>query len=548
MRRSHHLGVLLLIAATTLGCTGSIGGTGTEGAGETDRVGAMPWATRLSHSQWENTVNDLLGIDNAGVFANDFRADPRQAGFLFDNKASVLEVDQSLWGAYQRAAAELAAQVVGDAALLTSVLDGASRDDAGARTFIEKFGARAHRRPLTPAQVDGYVAVFQKGKTLYGDASGFNGGIRLTLEAMLQSPLFLYRIETSTKRDGELVPLDGFEIASRLSYFLVNTMPDRELLDRAADGSLTNPDTIAAETERLLASPRARDMVTRFHRQLFDVAKYETIAPAPGRFPNAPANLASLAATEHDRFVQDVVLDAKGSFADLMNASYTYVNNELAQVYGIGGNFGNEFVRAELDPTQRRGVLTQIGFLASNSTSVDPDPIHRGVFIAKRLACITIAAPPDNIPPVPPIGNGTNRQAVAAHTEQDGTVCQSCHRPIINPFGFPFESYDATGAFRTEDNGFPVDTATSPLIDGVAVPVSNALELANALSKSKAAHSCYIRHWLEFAQARDSSPDDNAVIDTLAKSSVDGSLSIRDLVVSLVTSRAYTTRSAEDVQ
>jgi hypothetical protein len=540
MTRSQHIGALFVAALVALGCTGRIGDSGEAGDS------AIPRATRLSHAQWENTVNDLLGIDNAAVHAAQFRLDPRQAGFLFDNKATSLEVDQSLWGAYRTAAAELAAQVTADDRVLSALLEGASRDDAGARTFIEKFGGRVHRRPLTPEQVTAYLAIFQKGKTLFADTTGFAAGIRLTLEAMLQSPYFLYRLETSTRRVDGVVPLDGYEIASRLSYFLLNTMPDRALLDRAADGTLVDPATIAAETERLLASPRARDMVTRFHRQLLDVAKYETIAPSAGQFPDAPSTLGQLAAAEHDRFVQDVVLDANGSFADLMTATHTFVNAELARVYGLEGDFGQQLVRAELDPTQRRGLLTQIGFLASNATSVDPDPIHRGVFIARRLACMNIAAPPDDIPPLPPLVNGTNRQRVAGHTEQAGTVCASCHLGIINPLGFPFESFDATGAFRTTDNGQPVDTTASPLVDNTAVPVANAVELATALAKSKAAHACYVKHWLEFAQARESTPADDAVIATLAASSVSGSLSIRDLVVSMVTSRAYTTRSVED--
>src|SRR5690606_5368514 len=133
--------------------------------------------------------------------------------------------------------------------------------------------------------------------------------------------------------------------------------------------------------------------------------------------------------------------------------------------------FGSDFQQVELNGDQRAGILTQVGFLASHATSVMPDPIHRGVFVAKRLSCLTISAPPDAVPPLPEPGDKTNREAVEEHTEAEGTSCRNCHGVVINPFGFPFESYDAIGAFRTEDNGKPVNTAAAPLIDGEPTPV-----------------------------------------------------------------------------
>src|SRR5690606_14280282 len=134
---------------------------------------------------------------------------------------------------------------------------------------------------------------------------------------------------------------------------------------------------------------------------------------------------------------------------------------ELADIYGLDGSFDVEFQETRLDDTERRGVLTQIGFLASHATSRDPDPIHRGVFVAKRIGCMSIAAPPDSVPPLPDNPEGkSNRQLVEEHTQAEGTTCRNCHATVINPFGFAFENYDALGAYRDMDGEHEVDASS----------------------------------------------------------------------------------------
>jgi hypothetical protein len=178
---------------------------------------------------------------------------------------------------------------------------------------------------------------------------------------------------------------------------------------------------------------------------------------------------------------------------------------------------------------------------------VDPDPIHRGVFLAKRIVCARIGVPPGDIPPLPPPEGRTNRETVEEHTEKDGTVCASCHAAIINPLGFPFEHYDAVGAYRAEDNGHPVDAASMPSIGGKEVAVNDALDLASALADSRVVHECYARHWLEFAYGRAQSPLDASIVARLGEASADGALSIKELIVGLVKTEAFLTRSAEEL-
>jgi hypothetical protein len=263
-------------------------------------------------------------------------------------------------------------------------------------------------------------------------------------------------------------------------------------------------------------------------------------------FPAAPAKLGTLAAAETDAFVRDVA-SSGGGFKELFTSPKSFVNKELAAVYGLSGSFTSAFSPTTLDATKRKGILTQIGFLASNATSTTPDPIHRGVFVARRILCEHISSPPDAATPLPPPAGRTNRKTVEDHTQQAGTLCIDCHGPIINPLGFPFENYDAIGAYRTMDTGELVNAATDPLVDGQRIHVSDALGLADAIAGSKAAHECYAQHWLEFAYGRPAVAVDDALVHRLGAASMSGNLAMKDLVVGLVKTESFLTRSAEEL-
>jgi Protein of unknown function (DUF1592)/Protein of unknown function (DUF1588)/Protein of unknown function (DUF1595)/Protein of unknown function (DUF1585)/Protein of unknown function (DUF1587) len=527
----------------TAGTSGQPGGQGVELPSPSTRH------ARLTHRQWSNTVVAALGVTqaDADLASASFRQDPTQSGFAFDNFSSKLEVDSALWGSYQRAASTLALQVTGDAALLSSLL-GADTGDATARarSFIENTGRRLHRRPLTNEQVDEYLTLFQAAPSLYDGLDAATAGARLTLEAMLQSPFFLYRIEASSDVAADVIPLDGYELAQRLSYLLWDAPPDAALYAAAEADMLRTAEQVGAQAARMLADPRARDVVAHFHAQLMDVERYKNISPSSAFFPDAPANLGALAAEEQARFVQDVAFVREGGLRALLTSNDTFVNDALANLYGLSGSFGATFAPAALPDSERRGILTQIGFLASNATSANPDPIHRGVFVARRILCLTISAPPEMIPPLPPAGGRTNRETVEQHTEQSATLCATCHKATINPLGFPFEGYDALGAFRTTDNGLPVDASSAPRIDGAETPVDDALGLVDAIAASTAAHACYAQHWLEFALGRQSTAADAPALERLGAASREDDLSIKSLLAELVRSRAFMSRSTQE--
>ena len=186
--------------------------------------------------------------------------------------------------------------------------------------------------------------------------------------------------------------------------------------------------------------------------------------------------------------------------------------------------------------------------MASNATSVDPDPIHRGAFLSERITCSELPPPPDDIPPLPEVTGKTNREAIEELTEQPGTNCAGCHSVFINPFGFPYENYDSTGAFRTQDEGFPIDSATTVILDAAEHEIGNAIDLADLLANSPAVHDCYAKHWVEYSAGRPEQPEDEALIHRLAAASLDDDASLQDTLVTLITSTPFTTRSAFELE
>ncbi len=554
-------GALVVSAFALFACEGRIGtpanAPGNPGndpndpndpAGPAAEVPApAPRLFRLTHAQWERSVRALLQLDEtAPTHVENLRIDPNQAGFIFDNNTGALAVDSSLWTGYRRAANRLAEDVTASpAAFARLVPDSTEAEDVRARQFIESFGLRAHRRPLSTAEVDEYFAVYTTGRDLFPEQSAFEAGIRLTIDAFLQSPKFVYRFEASNAATDGVIPLDGYEVAARMSYFLWNSMPDEPLLTAAQAGELATAAQVQAQAERMLADPRAEDVVARFHDALLVVERYNSIAPSPAFFPDAPENLPVLLERENDLFIRSMFRDGH-SWQDMLTTNKTFVNADTATLYGLTGNYGPEFEAVDLDPTQRRGLFTQLGFLASNATSVNPDPIHRGVFLSERIACNSIAAPPNDIPPLPPAEGRTNRETIEAHTEAPGTNCAACHTTLINPFGFPFEGFDALGQVRTEDNGQPIDSASTVYIKGDSFGVADALQLADTLANSKAVHECYAKHWVEYALGRPLVRADDGIIQVLEKLSTEGG-SIRSMLARLVQSPAFLARSTEEL-
>jgi hypothetical protein len=536
--------------ATTGGAGGSTGGAGGGAGTPMGPINSRPSASsrfvRLNHQQWENSVRDVLKLPASLGLSNAFVAEPLRS--TFDTNGSLLSVSPDLWKDYQTAAETVGNKIARDPALLASVAPPMPADTAGrSKAFIEKIGARAFRRPLTPAEVSRFVTQFDKGSTLIGSGDAFADGVEVVLAAFFQSANFLYRVELSTTVANGNVPLTDYEIASRMSYGLTNTIPDDALFTAAGAKKLVTRDGVIEQAKRLLATPAAENAVSSFHDQLFRMREFDGIKKDEKLYPYFGAGVGADLKTEALTFVKDVVFSQDRGLSELLTAPYTFANARIGQIYGITvtppGGQANAFVRVALDPTQRAGLLTQAGFLAANGEQQTPNIIMRGVHIAKDVLCVDVPPPPDAVPPLPAIPpNSTNRQRVENLTKD--APCNGCHATMINPLGFAFENLDGVGKFRTQENAQAINASATYNLDGMATSFNGAVPLIQAIAASKQAHDCYARHWVEYLYGRDvdvaSAADQDLITQAGAMSK--GNTSVKNLIVNLVATDAFLTR------
>lgn len=492
--------------------------------------------SRLTHKQWENTVRDVLKLSAPSGLSKSFVAEPLRT--TFDTNGAVLSVSSDTFQDYQNAAEALSDTVAHD----TAVRGRLAPQGADATTFIKNLGKRAFRRPLTDGEVTNIKALFDKGKSLIGSGDDFADGVQLVAEYMFQSPHFLYREELSDQVVGGKIPLGAYEVASKLAYAITNTMPDDTLMAKADSAALGSRDQVVEEVKRLLATPAASDTLLDFHDQLLVMRDYDNISKK-ATFAGFGAGVADDLKKEAKTFIQDIVFKQDHGLSTLMTAPYTFANARIRTLYGVdaGAATATDFTRLELDPTQRAGLLTQIGFLAANGEQDTPNIIIRGVHLARKVLCAALPPPPNNVPPLPAIQpNSTNRQRVELATKD--SPCNGCHTTIINPLGIALEHLDGVGKYRTTDNGQPIDSSTTYTIDGKQVPIAGAVELANAIAQSDQAHACYAQNMAEYLYGRVVSREtDNQLVQQGGWLSHDKE-SVQNLIVNLLATDAFLAR------
>jgi hypothetical protein len=491
-------------------------------------------APRLSHGQYENTVKDLLGLNAAANVTKTFVGDSTSS--VFSNNGGDLVVNSDLWADYQRAAEDLAQKATATSDALSRLAQGASTTDS--RAFIQQVGRRAFRRPLTSAEVDAHATLFSKGASLFPDSKAFDAGARIVLEAMLQSPNFLYRLELQD--DG----LSSYELASRLSYALWQTMPDAELLEAAESGALEG-NGYGSQVQRLLGSDRLRDTARDFHSQLLQTYKFDDVTRATTLFPEFSPELRASMVEEVLRYTDDVFANG-GDLVQLLTAPYTFVDAKLAKVYGVNPP-ASGFAKVTFTDGKRAGLLTQLGFLATNSSSTLPDAIHRGTFVNFRILCSSLTPPPVAAPPLPaddPNNPRTLRERVTAFSGA-GTCGASCHGTMINPAGFAFEHYDALGRWRDKEGSLPVNAVDEYSFEGTVRRYDGAIEFAKALVDAPMTHQCYARNWTEYLFGRASVAADAALTRRVGLASLQQRMPLRAVLEALVTSMPFKTRPVD---
>lgn len=404
--------------------------------------------------------------------------------------------------------------------------------------WLETLLPRAWRHPLEdPAEAERLVVLFERASAEWG----VEAGLRTVLEVVLQSPRFLYRVEESAlaASPGEVVFLDGHELAVRLSYFLWGTMPDAELFAAAASGTLSTTAGLEAQALRMLADPRAQELIELFFMEWLELDRLDHIEKDLTVYPDWTDARPASFREETLRFVRAVWTEEQASFTTLLTADWTVADAELAAFYGLTPT-DTGWARVARDPSAHAGLLTQGAFLASRARAHASSPIYRGMFVRGALLCHTIPGPDPSltIAPPDPDPEATTRELIEQHRADP--ACASCH-DLIDPPGLAFEHFDGSGRYRTHDNGLPVDA--SAVLSGTDVDgtIEGAAELGQAMASSAMVRECFARQWFRFAHGRAEAAGDACSVDEAAGQFEAEGLDMEALVLATVLSPAFRT-------
>jgi hypothetical protein len=497
---------------------------------------------RLTRTEYNNVIRDLFDIDFRPADA--FVPDEEMHGF--DNHASALWVSQILAEQYQDAAELVAATVTDDLDSLLHCQSMSFSEEQCAYAFIQDFGKKAYRRPLTDGEYDRLIVLFDEQRTIDDSIAS---GVAAVIEALLQSPHFFYRVEfgeASTVVNGaaKLTPL---EIASRMSFLLWNSSPDDELFTAVEDGALGTPEGLEFQARRMLDDPRTKDALHNFHGQWLTLDRLTYATKDSEMFPDFSETTKPLLEEEVFRFLESIFDDETASLNDLLLSNQSFVNNALAEHYGLEMDIGNDWVAVDMPAEERAGVLTLGGVMAALSKYNQTSPILRGVFIRENFLCDPPPPPPDDVDITPPEFDPSlsTRDRFAAHTEDP--ACAGCHN-MIDPIGFGFENYDPVGRYRvTEGDGIVID-ASGELLYTIDVDGSflGAVELAHRLSESEQVKDCYVDQWFRFGYGRTVSFEDQCTVDGLREVFQATGGNIDELLVALTQTTAFSHRPLEE--
>ena len=559
----------LALSACYVGASGSAntdeGGTNAESGSSTDPDDPedlpgnlcgesgpeIPALRRLSVVQYSNTLRDLLS-DVPGVFEN---VQPLAAALPVDGGESTFSnMDNRLAGrhidTWFAVGAAVGDAMLEDPSVLAAIAGNCAAseeiDDQCLESFVSDFGLRVHRHPLSDEELNGYLSLVSNERT--GPEN-----YRDIATALLMSPRFVYHFEVEgapAVDRADILVLDGYEIASRLSYHFWQSMPDDELLAAAADGSLNDEAGYQEQLERLLQGDRTRETTEGFYREWFvarefggiaDTAAFRTFSEDLDTFAGDPVEvgdaLRDAMRDELDALTTYYTFENDGTVSDLLTTNLSFTDSPLlAELYGVqpwdGTGEPPQFAEGE-----RAGVHTRAATLVTGDHTTNP--IHRGVDIQHRLLCADIPAPtPEQLPPdafdPPPLDPTlTTRERIDAKTSD--ALCMSCH-VFINPFGHTLEAYDGLGRFREVERvidgsgdvlaELPVDA--SAILVGLAddAAVSGPVELADVVANDQAYLHCFAKHYFEFTYRREPTTGDNdaCVLEGIESQAGDGTI------------------------
>ena len=417
-----------------------------------------------------------------------------------------------------------------------------AQTQSAAATILGGLAQRAFRRPVTPPELERLLKLYNLARS-QGDS--FEASVQFTVQALLISPHFLFRVESDPAEGQPARRLNDFELATRLSYFLWSSMPDPILFTLAEKGALQIDGVLEGQVLRMLRDPKAQALATNFAGQWLNLRKLAEVDPDPARFPDFDEPLRQAMVTETELFFAEVMRRDR-SILDLLDARFTYVNKRLARHYqleGIQGQLegiqGDQFRRVQLTGDRRGGLLTHASILTLTSNPTRTSPVKRGKWILENL----LGTPPPDPPPgveelaedEQAAATGSLRERMIAHREKP--ICASCHQ-LMDPLGFGFENFDAIGAWRDRDGDFPVESAgTLPSGEQFAHP--QALSRLLRSSRGEQFSRCLTEKMLTYALGRGLEFYDRCAVDEITKSIADRGHRFSRLIVEVVKTEAF---------
>ncbi len=492
----------------------------------------------LNAHEYRNTVRDLLGVEALP----DLDFSDRGSGY--DNGSNG-QLGESLFGVLYLEAERLAAEYVAtrlpqDFPCFDAV---APLAEACVETVVDELGRRAHRRPLDADARQGLLA-FAAGAAEEADDSA--RVMELLVTRLLMSTRFLYRTEIgeAADADAETVELDPFERASLVSYTLTASMPD-ELLLADAEADQLDGDRIREHVRRLLATGAGRAQIVRFIGQWLRTQALDRMAAAPEEFAKfGTPELGESLRDELGAFIEHVVLDEKGTLADLLTRSLTYANRHTAPLYGLEST-SDELEALELDPTQRGGVLTLASVMAVHSSGGDvarDKPIPRGLLVVNQLLCEEVGLPAgidvqsaaaEVMDEVEDFDALTTREQFELIMNQD-EHCVACHATFM-PFGYLWSNFDALGQYQTHFGDRPLDSKVAGLLlDGATRDYTGVMDIIPELAQSEEVAYCLTTQMLRFVTGRMTGKTLTTVADELASASVQNERALTEIIEELL--------------
>jgi hypothetical protein len=421
----------------------------------------------------------------------------------------------------------------------------AASEKACATQIIDRLGFKAYRRPLTANDKAGLLGFYERGSK----NGGFEEGVRMALQAMLASPNFVFRFEPvpANVQPGTDYKISDLDLATRLSFFLWGSIPDDTLLNLAKKNQLSQPKVLQAQVKRMLTDPRSEALSMRFASQWLRLQDLDKVHPDAYIFPDYDQQLADAMRTETQLFFNSIVKEDR-SVLDLYTANYTFVNERLAQHYGIPNVAGTNFRRVTYPDSTRRGILGQGSMLVQTSIANRTSPVLRGKWVMEVLIGMPPPPPPPNVPALDETADGkdghplTTRERMELHRKNP--TCKTCHQ-YMDPIGLSLDNFDVTGKWRYRENAIALDTRGN-YYDGT--PVGQPDDLVKVLLKRPIPLvRTFTENLLAYAVGRRMEAQDQTMVRRIADEAATQNYRLSSFVMGVVNSPAFREKRAEVV-